>query len=183
MRLTIALLALLVLPACRWTIAGVEMTYRPHTKSRTMHGVEMSTRIVEERAGRDQRLMGPVLRKQLDRNNWMEYRLWARKSLARPFAPDLYLEVSTVGPRGTGFFSARDRFGNTLSILKKHTDTGRRTTETIQVVLAPKALQTRNNRGYLVYLRGEIPGGKTKTYEIELPSYYHRGFMNRYKRY
>lgn len=183
MRITPALLALLLFPACTVTIADPGMTDPSPNKTQTMTGVELSTKIVEGKDGRNQRLIAPVLRKQLDRKEWMEYRLWARKTLSRPFAPDLFLEVKTHGPEGSGFFSARDRAGNPLAIMNKSVDRGRMTTETIHLVLVPKALKKNNNQGYLIYLRGEIPGSKARTYEIELPSYYHRGFMNRYKKY
>ncbi len=180
---TTLLLCLLAFSACTITIDPVDFEDKAREPSQTMQGVELSTKIVEDENGNKQRLVAPFLEMQLDRKIWMKHRLWARKTFTRPFAPDLVLEIQIKGPKAAGIYEARDSTGNKLAILSKSLEKIRMRTETIQIVLVPKHIQQNNNQDYLVVLRGKAPGSKSRTYEVELPAYYHRGFMNRYKNY
>ena len=183
MKHTLILLLLLTLPACQITISPMLMGEPVLGRSKTIQGVELSTRLITGKSHRQQQLVAPTLRKQMDSKTWMQYRLLARKSISRPFAPDLLLEVTTIGPSASSILSARDSMGNQLDLMQRTTERGRKSTERVEVALSPKSILQNNNQGYTVFLRGKIPGHKTRTYEIELPAYYHRGFMNRYKHY
>lgn len=183
MKHTIILLTLLTLSACKISISPMLMGEPVVNPSKTIQGIELSTRIISGKSHRQQLLVAPILSKRLDRNTRMEYRLQARKSVSRPFAPDLLLEVTTIGTWAGGVVSARDHMGNRLLLRGKTTNKGRKTTECVDVVLRPKLILKNNNQDYTIFLREKAPGRETLTYEITLPAYYHRGFMNRYKIY
>lgn len=183
MKHAIILLTLLTLSACKITISPMLMGASNRDRTKTIQGVEMSTRIITGKSHRQQQLVAPILRKRLDAQTWMEYRLQAHKSVSRPFAPDLVLEITTTGPWTGDFFSARDHMGNQLTLLETTAKKDGKTTKRVKVALTPKMILKNNNQDYTVFLRGKTPGQASRTYEINLPAYYHRGFMNRYKIY